>query len=126
VSNRHQRRSDLRAFKRKAHREHLVTYLVAADDDVSLDHHPLLSCAVSFWRGNVEQRRPHCPACKANFADGAEVAMFLLSTPAVAASSASVTAFCECVNDLTIIEIEKIAAHVLRAVVPGGRWLDAR
>jgi hypothetical protein len=50
MSNRHARRADLRAFKREAHREHLLTYLIDADDDVSLNSFPLLSRAVSFWR----------------------------------------------------------------------------
>jgi hypothetical protein len=126
VSNRAQRRADLADFKREAHKAHLVTYLIAAADDAALDRHPLLSRAVSFWRADIRQRRPFCAACRVNFADGAEAAMFLLSTPAVAPSSASVTAFCKCVNDLPITEVERISARVLRAVVPNGKWLDPR
>jgi hypothetical protein len=51
------------------HHDHIVTYLVAAD--AQLDHHPLLSRALSYWRGNVVHLRPFCPACRTNFADSA-------------------------------------------------------
>jgi hypothetical protein len=125
VSNRATRRADLADFKRCAHRAHLVTFLIEASDDVSLDRHPLLSRALAFWRSNIMQRRPFCPACRSNYADGAIAAAFLFSTPADAPTSASVSAFCEqCWHDLTITEIERISARVLQAVVPGGRFLD--
>jgi len=91
--NRHQRRADLRAFKREAERDHLVTHLVAAN--APLDHYPLLSRAVSFWRSGIQQRRPFCPACRANYADGAHAAAFLFAMPSIAPTSASVTAFCD-------------------------------
>ena len=60
--NRHTRRADLAEFRRDAHRAHLVTYMIAADDDVALDRMPLLSRAITFWRSGIEQRRPFCPA----------------------------------------------------------------
>ncbi len=98
MSNRAQRRSDTRAFRREVHRDHILTYLV--DVNADLDTYPLLSRAVSYWRGNIQQRRPFCPACRANFADDAEVAMFLLATPTIAPTSASVSAFCtKCWHD---------------------------
>jgi hypothetical protein len=121
--NRHQRRADLRAFKREAERDHLVTHLVAAN--APLDHYPLLSRAVSFWRSGIQQRRPFCPACRANYADGAHAAAFLFAMPSIAPTSASVTAFCdECWRDLPPDVIEREAARVLRHLIPGGRFLD--
>ena len=59
MSNRHQRRAEVRAFRRDVHHDHIVTYLVAAD--AQLDHHPLLSRALSYWRGNVVHLRPYLP-----------------------------------------------------------------
>ena len=123
--NRHTRRADLADFKRTAHKAHLVTYMVDAADDASLDRHPLLSRALSFWRGNIMQRRPFCPACKSNYADGALPGAFLFSTRAVAPTSASVTAFCDqCARDLDVVERE--AARVLRSIIADGKWLDPR
>ena len=121
--NRHQRRSDLRCFKREAHRAHLVTHLIAAD--APLDGHPLLSHALSYWRSNIQQRRPFCPACKASFADDTHPGAFLFATIPVAPTSASVTAFCdECWRDLSPEQLEREAARVLRNLIPGGRFLD--
>ena len=67
--NRHQRRPDLRAFRRS--HAVLLTYMVAADDPC--DGHPLLVRAAAFWRDGIERRKPVCIGCKAAFADGAEV-----------------------------------------------------
>ena len=90
---------------------HLVTYMIAANDRISLDRHPMLSRALSFWRSNIQQRRPFCPACKANFADDAHPGAFLLATIAVAPTSASVSAFCtDCWRDLYPDAIEREAA----------------
>ena len=125
MSNRHQRRADLACFKRDAHKAHLVTYMIAADDDASLDRHPLLRRALEFWRGNIPQRRPFCPACKRNYADGALPGAFLFSTTAVAPTNASVTAFCDqCSHDLDVVERE--ATRVLRSIIADGKWLDRR
>ena len=122
--NRHTRRAELRSFKRDAHRTDLVTYLIAADD-ASLDRKPLLARALSFWRGQIQRRRPYCPNCKANFADDAHPGAFLFSTIAVAPTSATVTAFCDqCWHDLSPAVIERQAARVLRQILPGGRFLD--
>ena len=118
---RHERRAELRSFKREAHKASLLTYMVAADAD--LDGHPLLSRALSYWRGNIQHRRPFCPACKASFADDAFPGAFLLSVPPLAPTTASVTAFCtECWHDLSISDIEREATRVLRMVVPGGKF----
>jgi hypothetical protein len=124
--NRHTRRADLAHFKRDAHRGHLVTYMIDASDDVSLDRMPLLARAVSFWRTGIEQRRPFCPACKANFADDATAAAFLFAVPALAPTSASVTAICDqCWRNLPPDAIEREAARVLRQLITHGRFLDA-
>ena len=121
--NRHTRRTELRSFKREAHKAHLVTYLTAAD--ASLDDHPLLLNALSYWRSNIRQRRPYCPACKGNVADGARPGAYLFATIAVAPTSASVSAFCDqCWRDLSPDDIEREAARVLRHLIPGGRFLD--
>jgi hypothetical protein len=122
--NRHSRRSELRSYKREAHGSHLVTHLIAAD--APLDRHPLLSNALSFWRGNIQRRRPFCPICKANYADAAHPGAILFSTLAVAPTSASVTMFCdECWRDQPLAVIEREATRVLRMVMPNGRFLDA-
>jgi hypothetical protein len=121
--NRHQRRADLADFKRDAHNAHLVTYMIEADDEASLDRHALLRRALEFWRGNIKQRRPYCPACKSNYADGAHPGGFLFSTTAVAPTNASVTAFCNrCARDLDVVERE--ATRVFRQLMPGGKFLD--
>jgi hypothetical protein len=124
MSNRHQRRTDLRSFKREAHNAHLVTYLV--DADAPLDDHPLLCRALSYWRSNIQQRRPFCPACNANFADDARAAAFLFAMPSLAPTSASVTAFCDqCWNALPPDAVQREATKVLRQLIPNGRFLDA-
>jgi hypothetical protein len=125
MSNRHQRRRDLADFKRDAHKAHLVTFLVDAADDASLDRHPLLSRALAFWRGNIMQRRPFCPSCKGNYADGTLPGAFLFSTTAIAPTNASVTAFCDqCSRDLDVVERE--ATRVLRSIIADGKWMDPR
>ena len=125
MSNRHQRRADLAHFKRDAHRGHLTTFLIASDDDAAFDRMPTLSRAVTFWRSGIEQRRPFCPACKGNFADDAKAAAFLFAVPALAPTSASVTAFCtSCHETLSASEVDAISTRVLRALSPRGRFLD--
>ena len=93
--------------------------------DAPLDGHPLLRNAVSFWLSNIQQRRPFCPTCKANYADDAHPGAFLFATMAVAPTSASVSAFCDqCWRDLPPEVIEREAARVLRHLIPDGRFLD--
>ena len=125
MSNRHQRRADLADFKRDAHKAHLVTYMIAAADDASLDRHPLLRRALEFWRGNIPQRKLICPACKANYADDAHPGGFLFATTAIAPTNASVTAFCDECWHLPPDVIEREATRVLRQLLPGGKFLDA-
>ncbi len=117
--NRHTRRASVRSIRHSD----LITYLVAAD--APLDGHPLLRNALSYWRSNIQQRRPFCPACKANYADDAHPSAFLFATTAVAPTSASVSAFChQCWDDLPPDVIEREAARVLRHLIPGGWFLD--
>jgi hypothetical protein len=125
MSNRHQRRCNLAHFKREAHREHLLTYLIDADDDAALDRMPLLRRATEFWHGNIEQRKPVCPSCKANYADAdvAQPGAYLFATIAVAPTNAAVTVFCRaCWRDLPLHLIERSAERVLQKVLPGGRF----
>jgi hypothetical protein len=127
MSNRAQRRADLHQFKREVHREHLVTYMIEASDDASLDRHPLLRRALKFWRSNVPQRKPICLGCRASFANDATAAAFLFAVPALAPTSASVTAICDqCWRALPPDDIERVAARVLRGLIHHGRFLDAR
>src|SRR5258708_39475423 len=113
MSYRTHRLCDARSYRCEVHLDHILTYLV--DVNADLDTYPLLSRAVSYWRGNIQQRRPFCPACRANYADDAHPGAFLFATPAIAPTSASVSAFCtDCWRDLTITDIERISARVLR------------
>jgi hypothetical protein len=123
MSNRHQRRADLADFKREAHKAHLDTFLIDAE---ALDDHPTFARAVSFWRDNVQQRRPFCMMCRSGFADDAVADAFLLAMPSAAPSSISVTAICStCWRDLPDDVIEREATKVLRGLLPRGHFIDA-
>jgi hypothetical protein len=100
--------------------------LIEANDGVSLDRHPLLRRALEFWRGNIMQRRPFCPACKSNYADGALPGAFLFATTAVSPTNASVTAFCDRCWHLPPGDLEREAVRVLRQLLPNGNFLDPR
>lgn len=101
--------------------------MVAADDEVALAGMPMLSRAISFWHDGIARRRPFCPACRGNYADDAHPGAFLFSVPALAPTSASVTAFCDkCWRDLPTDVIEREAVKVLRRLLPHGHFLDAR
>ncbi|WP_439373161.1 hypothetical protein [Bradyrhizobium sp. DASA03120] len=122
MSNRGQRRRDLAEFRKASHLS-LLTYLVAAH--TPLDDHPLLRNALAFWRGNIRQRRPFCPACRASFADDAEPGAFLFAVPAVAPTSVTVSGFCtQCWSDLPPDVIECEAVRVLRRLIPSGGFID--
>ena len=99
---------------------------VLIDARTPIDHHKLLARALSYWRAQILHRRPYCPNCKANYAEGALPGAFLFSTPAHAPISASVTAYCDaCWRDLDLADIERSAERVLSAIIPNGR-LEAR
>jgi hypothetical protein len=117
---RHERRAAVSKFRRELHHSDLLTFLVDAGQ-VPRDRR--LQQAVAFWRSVIQQRRPYCPNCKANYADDAQPGAYLLTTPATGAASVSVTTFCDqCWRDLPISDIERIAARVLSAVIPNGRF----
>jgi hypothetical protein len=125
--NRHSRRTELRAFRRAAHKSHLLVYKIAADDDASLKRHPLLGDAALFWRSNIQRRRPSCPVCKVNFADGGCLGGFLFATIAgTPGAQAGVVGFCSPCWALPPDVIEREAAWVLQRAIGGGQFLDPR
>ena len=67
MSNRHQRRSNLAQVKREAHAAHLLKRTPRREPALNVCH----CCRGAYWRTNIPQRRPVCPACKANYADDA-------------------------------------------------------
>jgi hypothetical protein len=113
------RRAEVARFRREATRG-TVSYLVEPSDP-RLEGEPLLRNALNYWRGNIHRRHPICFGCKAKFADDAEVGAFLMTTPSVAPTSASVSALCKrCWSVLTDVEIEAAATRCLRPVMPNG------
>jgi hypothetical protein len=102
-----------------------VTHLL--DIHADLRRHRLLSDALVYWRSNIRQRRPYCPACRKNYADDATPGAILFGVPAVGATVASVTMFCsECWATLPIEDIECVAERVLQPIIPGGRLAAMR
>jgi hypothetical protein len=121
MSNRFQRRRDVARARQELSGACLVTYMLPVGEPLK---EALLRDAVSWWLASRKQRRPHCPVCRSNFADEASPGAFLLSTPVMAATAASVTCFCaECVR-LPPEEIERHCVRVLRHLLPGGKFLD--
>ena len=123
MGNRHQRRADLRSFKRDA-AHGLLTYLIEANDP--LDRAPVLRDAINFWRANAPTRKPICIGCKGQFTGEArvDVAAFLLATSP--ASSGTASGICtECWNGLSDDELERAALRVLRTFLPNAKFEDA-
>jgi hypothetical protein len=116
--------TDINAMRCEMVGGHLNTYLVPAN--AKLYRQPLLAKARTWWSGNVQRRRPQCIACKAQFAEGAEVGFHLFSTASIMPTSASVSAFCcKCASDLSPDDIDRAATRVLRKLTgPGARFLD--
>lgn len=127
---RHERRLDLRNF-RKASRASLLTYLITPDD-AALDNAPLLKAATSHLLGLLSTRAQHCIVCSSWIVDRAHVGGVLLSTPASAhPTSAGTAAVCrECWEaDLPIDALERAVDKTLRSVIPDGRlepWVAPR
>jgi hypothetical protein len=119
MSNRHQRRRDLRAIRRSD----LITHLIAAE--VPLDDHGLLHRAVLHWYGTLAERRPVCIVCKASFLDDAtRVGAFLLALSISAPSTVVTSAFClTCHETLTAAEVDAVCTRLLRQVTPKGRFM---
>jgi hypothetical protein len=123
MSNRHQRRRDVREFRHQV-RDHIVTHLIDANADLSA--HPMLAKIAAAWGAAIPQRKPWCFACHANFAETATPGAFLFATPPGAADIASVSVLCStCWRDLPEAEIDRVAAHVLQQIV-AGKFLDPR
>jgi hypothetical protein len=128
VSNRHQRRADLRSFKREASHT-LLTYLVEVNDP--LNDAPLLQRAACYWCDALPTMLPmrHCIACDACLWDRRHLGGLLLTTPSVRPTSASIVGVCRrSWDDEPLDVIERAAEQVLQAVIPGGRFepLDTR
>ena len=122
MSNRHQRRADLRAFKRAA--PALRTYLCQPDDR-RLDGVPLLRAAADDWLGALTMRCRHCVICSARIIDRRDVGALLLSVPDVAApTSAGTAAVCLTCweSEPPMVELEQACTAVLRSVIPHGRF----
>jgi hypothetical protein len=119
---RHERRKNTALMRAEVAHASLLTWLVPADTPLA---DPLLRRAIKFWRGNIQARRPFCPACRANYADNAEVGAFLLAVPTSSPTAALVSAFCvDCVGEMPRDEVERHATRVLRHLIPDGRFLD--
>ena len=124
MNNRATRRADTRAFRQQVHRDHIVTHLVSVHTD--LTPYPMLHNVAMAWRAGIASRRPYCFCCKASFAKTATPGAFLFAVPRGDTDMASVSVLCvECWRDLPLDKIEAVAAQVLRALSPDGRWLDA-
>jgi hypothetical protein len=125
MSNRAQRRSDTRAFRREVHRDHILTHLI--DVNADLDGYPLLSRAAAYWRSGIPTRKPYCIACRSSFAETAEAGAYLFATPPGTSDIASVSALCvECWRDLPDDEVEQVATRLLRHLAPNGHFIDPR
>jgi hypothetical protein len=135
MSNRHQRRSDTRTFRRQVQRRHILTHLVDAQADLS--GFPMLVQVAAAWTAAIPQRKPYCFGCRSGFANtkltshldeaavSATPGAYLFATPPGAADIASISVLCvECWRDLTEAEVDRAAATALRQVIPGD-FLDA-
>src|SRR4051794_17716927 len=122
--NRHARRADMRRFRRSD----LLTHIVAADDSAALGGHKLLKDALASWQADLLSRKAICIGCKAPFADlDAKVGAYLFAMPVNVDGLVSTSAFCHrCWRELSPADVERQASRVLRQLLPGGRFLDAR
>ena len=67
MSNRAQRRSAVKYFRRRCGKD-LITTLT--DDLALINTDPALKAALAYWLSVVELRRPICISCKVSFVDG--------------------------------------------------------
>ena len=121
--NRHQRRTDMRLFRRSD----LLTHMVAADD-VALENHPLLMNALDNWRAGRGSRKLTCIGCKLLFADDdAGAGAYLFAMPVNVDGLVSTSVCCaRCWQTLSASEVDAISTRVLRQLAPGGgHFLDA-
>jgi hypothetical protein len=128
-SNRHQRRTDLRSFKREASRA-LLTYLIEPGD-AALNDVPILRDTARSWLDLLPTRVRNCLICSSWLVNREHVGLLLLATPATAKpTSASCCAICRGCADagLPMEALERAAEHALQEALPGGRLepLDTR
>jgi hypothetical protein len=124
---RHERRADMRMFRRDASRA-LLTYLVAPDD-CALDDVPILRDTARSWLDLLSTRVRNCLICSSWLVNREHVGLLLLATPATAKpTSASCCAICRGCARLPMEAIERAAERVLQEALPGGRLepLDTR
>lgn len=118
--NRHARRADMRIFRRSD----LLTHCVSADDAALEDR--LLKNALENWRAGRGSRKLTCIGCKLLFADDdVRAGGYLFAMPVNVDGLVSTSVFCaDCWRDLPSADIERVAARVLRQLLPNGRFLD--
>ena len=86
MSNRAQRRSDRRAFRREVHRDYILTHLIDVRADLSA--FPMLANAAAAWGAAIPYRKPFCFCCRTNFAETARPGAYLFAQPRGAADIA--------------------------------------
>lgn len=112
----------MRIFRRNA----LLTHLLPAND-AAIEDHRLLKNAVANFQAGRGERKLLCPACKVSFdVDGPPVAAYLFAMPVTIDGLVSTSGFCECVETLSITEVDAVCTRLLRQLAPRGKWLDPR
>ncbi|QIG97526.1 hypothetical protein [Bradyrhizobium sp. 6(2017)] len=101
---------------------------MVAADDIALEDQPLLKNALANWRAGRGSRKLTCVSCKLLFAgDDARAGGYLFAMPLNIDGLVSTSVFCDrCWRELPPADIEREATRVLRQLLPGGRFLDAR
>jgi hypothetical protein len=121
MSNRHERRASVAAFRRNVGR-YLDTALVPAG--TNLDGYPVLRDALVYWEAQRQVHSRQCIACMTEFdADGSTVGAFLFATAPSMPGSASISAFCrKCVQELPATRVEECCVRMLKKLLPSGRF----
>jgi hypothetical protein len=121
MSNRHERRASVSAFRRHVGR-YLDTALLPAG--TNLDGHPVLASAVVYWEQQRQAHTRQCIACMEPFdADGSTVGAFLFATVPTMPGSASISAICkDCIATLPTARVEECCSRMLRKMLPSGRF----
>jgi hypothetical protein len=122
MSNRHQRRADLAAFRKDASRQ-LLTFLVEPADR-RLRTAPLLQQTASRWVDAVETRVRHCIVCSAWITSKHDIGAVLLATAITRnPSSVGCCGVCrECWHaDLPPCALDRACEVALAEAIPNGR-----